>query len=157
MPTAILVDGGFFLRRFRRVYLQTDSRDPPTVARTLHQMALDHLVQGREGRKELYRILFYDCAPLKRKSHHPLTGEVVDFRMIPGSAFRLAFHEKLKKLRKVALRLGYLRDGDRWIIRAGTRKIRVILHAKRLSVSRIITLLGGSTGDALQCPSPYSC
>ena len=73
--------------------------------------------------RELYRILVYDCAPLNKKTHHPLTGEAIDFSKLKGSVFRVELHNLLKRQRKVALRLGYLR-GDSWKIKPqATRKL----------------------------------
>lgn len=54
MPTAIFVDAGFFLKRFRIVYPDRDAEDAVLVARSLHEMALDHLRQrGDDGRRDL--------------------------------------------------------------------------------------------------------
>lgn len=111
MSTAVLVDAAFFLKRCRRVYPDIDARDPVVVARTLYRMCMAHV-----DKSDLHRILVYDCPPLERKSHHPVTGESVDFSVLPGSLFRRDFHTQLKRMRKVALRLGYLRD-HRWVIR----------------------------------------
>lgn len=108
MSTAILVDAAFFLNRCRRVYPGVDSRCPRSVATALYDMCMVH-VSGFE----LHRILVYDCAPLQKRAQHPITGENVDFARLPGSLFRIEFHNQLKRLRKVALRLGYLR-GQHW-------------------------------------------
>ena len=118
MPTAVIVDAAFFLKRFRRVYPALDARDPEVVASTLYTMSMAHVADI-----ELYRILVYDCPPLDKKSHHPITGESVDFSKLPGALFRLEFHEQLKRLRKVALRMGYL-SGHKWVIKpAATKKL----------------------------------
>lgn len=118
MSTAILVDAAFFLRRFPRVYPGLDSRDSEVVAKNLYTMCMNH-VAGTE----LHRILVYDCPPLDRKSHHPITGQPVDFSKLPGALFRLEFHDQLKRLRKVALRLGYL-SGYNWAIKpVATKKL----------------------------------
>lgn len=114
--TAVLVDGGFFLKRARRVY---GERTPQDLARVLHRNCLAHL-NDKEGKRaaSLYRIFFYDCPPLTKKAHHPLTGKAIDFSQSPVAMWRWAFHEELKKLRKVALRLGEL-DGHhtRWVLK----------------------------------------
>ena len=118
MPTAIIVDAAFFLKRFRHVYPALDARDPEVVASTLYTMSMAHVADI-----ELYRILVYDCPPLDKKSHHPITGESVDFSKLPGALFRLEFHEQLKRLRKVALRMGYL-SGHKWAIKpVATKKL----------------------------------
>lgn len=107
MPTAILIDGGFFLRRYR--FLQGDSA-PQTVARNLHWMCRRHLQPKRGSRRKLYRIFYYDCPPLCKKAHNPLSGRAIDFAKTPTATWRLAFHNELRKLRKMALRLGYLNE-----------------------------------------------
>ena len=118
MPTAIFVDAGFFLKRFPKAYRNKDSHDPAVVARTLHEMALDHLTQkGDAERKELYRIFVYDCPPLAKKSEYPVSRKPVDFSLSPVAKFRNSFHDELRALRKVALRLGRLQDSRHWKLR----------------------------------------
>ena len=116
MATAVMIDAAFFLKRFPRVYTGLDVRDPDVVAKTLYTMSMAHVTDV-----ELHRILVYDCPPLDKKSHHPITGQPVDFSKLPGALFRLKFHEHLKRLRKVALRLGYL-SGRKWVIKPPATK-----------------------------------
>ena len=118
MPTAIFVDAGFFLKRFPSVYPDRNSGDAVLVARSLHEMALDHLRQRGDGdRRDLYRIFAYDCPPLLKKAQHPITGRPLDFARTTTAQFRLEFHQQLKCLRKVALRLGRLQDRRSWRMR----------------------------------------
>lgn len=116
VTTAILVDGGFFLKRARRLYGECTPQD---LACVLHRNCLAHL-NDKEGKRasSLYRIFFYDCPPLTKKAHHPLTGKAIDFGQSAVAAWRWAFREELKKRRKVALRLGEL-DGHhtRWVLK----------------------------------------
>jgi uncharacterized LabA/DUF88 family protein len=115
MPTAIFVDAGFFLKRFTKVYPLKNRRDASEVARTLHEIALSHLTQrGDVDRKDLYRIFVYDCPPLLKKAQWPISGKPIDFSRTETAEFRLKFHQELKCLRKVALRLGRLADARRW-------------------------------------------
>ena len=116
MTTAVMIDAAFFLKRFSRIYRNLDARDPEVVAKTLYTMSMAHVADT-----DLYRILVYDCPPLDKKSHHPITGQPVDFSKLPGALFRLGFHEQLKRLRKVALRLGYL-SGHKWVIKPPATK-----------------------------------
>ena len=106
MPTAILIDGDFFLKRHRFIY---GTMKPSEIAQSMHKMCLDHL-NWKDDRRELYRIFFYDCPPLSKKAHNPLTKEAIDFSRTHVAAFRLELHNELRKLRKVALRLGYLNE-----------------------------------------------
>lgn len=129
MATAILVDGAFFLRRFKYCLPSHDRSDPESVAHGLGMLAYWHLVQ-RIGpslvneqlaqnhplaeSKEFYRLFFYDCPPLTKRMHTPLTHRSVDFGKSDDARFRLALHREIQKLRKVALRLGRLNDTSRW-------------------------------------------
>jgi uncharacterized LabA/DUF88 family protein len=129
MPTAVLVDGGFFLHRYRSL---RGDMPPGRVARDLHRMCLEHLRQERSER-QLYRIFFYDCPPLSKKAHNPVSGRAIDFSQTPMATWRLAFHDELRKLRKVALRLGYLNDrSGHWEIRPSMLKA---IFAKRASLA----------------------
>lgn len=73
-----------------------------------------HLHVGKEN--HLYRIFYYDCTPSEKRVHHPLTNKCINFSKTEQHEFRVQFFEELKKKRKVALRLGYLRDSGNWII-----------------------------------------
>jgi uncharacterized LabA/DUF88 family protein len=117
MSTAVLVDGGFFLRRFRHVYRGLDYADPKLVASTLFQMCTQHL-RSRDGeRRALHRILFYDCPPLTKKMHLPISGGAIDLSKTETARFRLALHDELRRQRKTALRLGHLSDDGTWLLR----------------------------------------
>jgi uncharacterized LabA/DUF88 family protein len=119
---AVLVDLGFFLPRYRSL-IQMDSDPPHTpkkVARNLWHTALRHVHKGLG--EQLYRILVYDCVPLSKKVHSPITGRAIDFSKVPTYQFRKALHHELVCLRKVALRLGELSDRRQWLLRAETTR-----------------------------------
>jgi len=123
MQTAILVDGSFFLRRLRAIHGElTASR----TAEEMHKMCCAHLYRNSRSKtqdSELYRIFYYDCPPLSKKAHHPLTGRCVDFSKTPVAAFRLELLQELRKLRKVAIRLGHLDEANaRWTISPSATK-----------------------------------
>jgi uncharacterized LabA/DUF88 family protein len=123
MPTACFVDAGFYLRRFPIVYRNRNSSDPLIVARTLHEMCLNHLTQrGGDEHHDLYRIFVYDCEPLGKKAQYPISGKSVDFSRSPTALFRLQLHDELRRLRKVALRLGRLQDGRAWQLKPDVLK-----------------------------------
>lgn len=131
--TAILVDGGFFLKRARRIY---GKLAPAKLAATLHRNCLDHLKDKGNERSELYRILFYDCPPLSKKAHNPISGKAIDFALTPVAAWRLAFHGELKKLRKVALRLGELNESQaRWVL---NEKRLLALCRKEIALDELV-------------------
>ncbi|GMV95558.1 MAG: hypothetical protein AMXMBFR82_53360 [Candidatus Hydrogenedentota bacterium] len=126
MPTAILIDGEFFLWRHQAVFGKAPAAD---VAKAMHRMCLEHLRQPVAGqrnkdrkkefeRRDLYRIFFYDCPPLTKRVHNPISKKHIDFSKTPTAEWRLAFHDELKKLRKVALRLGYLNErSGSWVLK----------------------------------------
>lgn len=106
MATAILIDGDFFIRRMRYLLGKQTAKQ---AAADLHRMCREHLKQP-ERKHDLYRIFFYDCPPLIKKVHNPVTNQPVDFSKTGTATWRVAFHDELRKLRKVALRLGYLNE-----------------------------------------------
>lgn len=119
------MDGAFFLRRYARLRgaLGTEGHGPAAVAEAVLRMALSHL-NGKHRQRELYRIFFYDCPPLTKKVHNPVSGRPVDFRRLEASKTRLEFHRELVKKRKLALRLGYLADRvAHWTIRPERQKL----------------------------------
>lgn len=119
--TAILVDGGFFLKRYRSI---TKTRNPNAekTAKDLYEICLKHLSQANKEKYDLYRIFYYDCLPYGKKQHNPVTGKAIDFSKTDQFKFQCSFFEELKKKRKIALRLGVLEDRKRWIIKPDVTK-----------------------------------
>ena len=112
--TAILVDGAFFLARYRKVWDERDAGDARTVAKTLFGMALEHLKALDRPREALYRIYFYDCPPLLKSFMKPVSGDSIDFSRTGAAAFRRDLHDQLRRQRKMALRLGRLAERGEW-------------------------------------------
>lgn len=108
---AILIDGGFFLKRFNALYNKEKALSPEEIADILHALAL-----RLTGNNTLYRIFYYDCEPLNKKFHNPITHKAVDFGKSDEYTFRRAFFDALRRKRKVALRLGTLKDNGHWMI-----------------------------------------
>lgn len=69
------------------------------------------------NRNILYRIFYYDCEPLSKKAHNPISGKAVDFSKSEEYKLRSELIEALKKKRKVALRIGMLKDNKTWVLR----------------------------------------
>lgn len=114
---AVLVDGGFFLKRFNALYNKDRKMSPEEVADCLHSMAL-RMVENNT----LYRIFYYDCEPLGKKFHNPITHKSIDFSKSGEYLFRQQFFTALRRKRKVALRLGTLKDNGNWLIRPNATK-----------------------------------
>lgn len=108
--TAVLVDGGFFTKRFPRIFPKLDKHDPKMVADKAHELALAHLhsPKNKQRTSDLYRIYFYDCPPLSKRIHLPISGNALNLATTPQAIFRNALHQELRQIRKVALRFGRL-------------------------------------------------
>ena len=106
MATAILVDGGFYLKRARAIW---GEKSPEDRANELFTYCLRHLKDDNEHRT-LYRILYYDCPPATKKTYHPLLNRTVDLSKSDLYRWANEFHKCLKSKRKMALRLGKLNE-----------------------------------------------
>jgi uncharacterized LabA/DUF88 family protein len=113
LSVAILIDGGFFLKRYFKLYKNSKNHTPAEVAKNLYTLAHRHVGDDNY----LYRIFYYDSVPFDKRLHNPISGKVIDFAKSDQAKFRNEFFEELKKKRKVALRLGYLRESKNWLIR----------------------------------------
>lgn len=135
VTTACLVDGGFFLKRYGLCY--GPGRPAYQVAKDLFTMCVAHLAQVEDSdRNDLYRIFFYDCPPLQKKVHHPITSKPIDFSKTDDYRFRHDLHLELISLRKVALRLGRLAEKrGGWVLTE--KATRAVLS----QVSRVTSLV----------------
>ena len=113
MTTAVFIDGAFFVKRLRHYLPKTDHYDAKKIADIAMAMALRHLKlrhNSTKGKDELYRVFFYDCPPLEKKMHHPISKTALDLSKSNEAVFRKELHKELVKKRKFALRLGRLSD-----------------------------------------------
>lgn len=104
------------------------------MAKDLFRWALLHLEDKDLGRRQLYRISFYDCPPLEKRGHNPLTGRAIDFSKTAEATFRRALHRELTSFRKVALRMGKLASNGTWAVRP--ERMKDLLCGK-LAVSQL--------------------
>jgi uncharacterized LabA/DUF88 family protein len=120
VSTAILVDLAFFIHRYPRVYGSLDFDEPDRtakeVAARLYEMALKHLNE-KVGEKwvrvhHFYRLFVYDCPPMEKRVHNPVSRKAIVLAETPTARFRKALHQELRGKRKVALRLGYLDEAN---------------------------------------------
>ena len=109
---AVMIDGGYFMKRYNALYNKDKSRTPETIVKDLYTIAHSHVGDNNY----LYRIFYYDCVPFEKKVHNPISNKCIDFSRTPGAQTMRAIFEELKRQRKVALRLGTIKDGRRWIL-----------------------------------------
>ena len=119
-----MIDGGFFVKRFNALYNSQKKMTGAEVANYLYTMAHKYVGQNNT----LYRIFYYDCYPLGKKSHNPISGAPIDFSKTNEYKFRVELMEELKRKRKVALRTGNLKDNNQWQIYP--RKVKELLSGK---------------------------
>ncbi len=126
MPTAIVIDGAFYLRRFRSRFPNFPSDDPRAIAAGVRHLAGWHLAERRKhearpavidlaGYKPsetpaVYRIFFYDCPPLTKRLHYPVSKKSLNLASTPEATLRQSVPQELLRTRKVALRFGRLND-----------------------------------------------
>jgi uncharacterized LabA/DUF88 family protein len=137
LKVAILVDGSFFLKRYRMLNKHKvgfDQYDAVQTARDLQEITRRHINFKGDEKQYLYRTLYYDCFPFTKKIHNPVTGKSIDFSKSKIANFRIAFFEELKKQRKVALRLGVVKDHAGWVLRPP--KTRELL-SKKITVDEL--------------------
>lgn len=108
--TAILVDGGFYRKRAKFLWGEA-SAEGRAIELTAYCNAHLHDKDNTSEARQLYRIFYYDCEPVSRKSvYHPLRKTNVDLEKSDTYVWSTEFMEQLKKRRKFALRLGRLSD-----------------------------------------------
>ena len=119
MKCAILIDLDFFIRRYSKLtdtLYSSSEEKAQKFAKYLLQHSQKHL-NYKNDKYELFRIYVYDCPPLNKKMHHPLTNKLIDFTKTDIAIFRNTLHQEIKKMPKTALRLGKLDDDNvKWII-----------------------------------------
>ena len=135
MPTAVVIDGAYFLRRFKSRYPTLDPSSAKDVAFGTLWLAAAH-VALRSGEApptleiqdglltafdlrwtestDLYRIFFYDCPPLTKRTQLPISKQALDLSQTDVARSRIAIHHELRQVRKVALRLGRLNEKFGW-------------------------------------------
>ena len=121
--TAILVDGGFYRKRAARLWGKKTAEER---AKELNAYCMAHLNDHhRQEDRQLYRIFYYDCEPVGRRSvYHPLTKKNVDLDKSETHTWMLTFLDELRRRRKFALRLGTLSTQSYYNLRPEvTRKL----------------------------------
>ena len=99
---AILIDGGFFLKRLPSVRRDINSTEPEAVARAIAQLVRSHLehVNGTAAAASpwalLYRCFYYDARPYTKKGHQAVSGKAIDYAKTPEAQFRLALFDTLR-------------------------------------------------------------
>ena len=123
MRVAMLIDGGFFLRRLPRLTDPSILADPGRANEEVGRLVDGHLrrinqIERVENRYSLlYRCFFYDAYPYIKRGHLPVSKQAVDYAKSDQASFRLDLFDRLRNRPNFALRLGEVRRDRQWIIR----------------------------------------
>ncbi|WP_179381466.1 NYN domain-containing protein [Jannaschia marina] len=119
---AVLIDGGFFLKRLRTVCPSVDRTDPAAVDRAIGDLVRSHLKHmhrrygGATPDALLYRAFYYDAEPYRRKAHRPITKRGFDYAKSDEAVFRMALFDRLRKRAAFAVRLGEVIRERAWVL-----------------------------------------
>jgi uncharacterized LabA/DUF88 family protein len=130
---AILIDGGFLLRRLETLgYIQRNQgvEQVVTLVRRLARRHVQMLTRenDRSWQRHIYRIFFYDAAPFAGVAHHPLLNRQILYANSDVARFRTELFDRLRQERNVALRLGEVIRHDDWIM--PTAKLKPLLPTR---------------------------
>lgn len=124
---AILVDGGFYLKRAKSM---KGEKTPKDRANELIRYCMAHTSHEDA---ELCRIFYYDCDPIGKKAFHPLHNRTFDQSKTRDYAWKNEFFDELAKKRKVAIRKGETLDGScEYVLKDSVAK-SIVLGKRQLS------------------------
>lgn len=135
---AILIDGGFLLKRLPRLVKPEFCTTPEKIASCIPHLCRNHVKKltgcsNNDWIQYVYRIFYYDAVPFDGKAHHPLSNRPIDFAKSDVAVQRLALFDCLRRQRKVALRLGKVNRDHDWAIKPELTK-KLLRHRTALQV-----------------------
>ncbi|MCR9256625.1 MAG: NYN domain-containing protein [Alphaproteobacteria bacterium] len=125
---AILIDGGFFLKRLASLKPDADLKSAETVAKLVDTLVRSHLdqhnkiVHNKNQYSLLYRTFFYDARPYLKRGHLPISRKSIDYSKTPEAIFRNDLINVLRRRSSLAVRLGEVRLERSWILKEGAQK-----------------------------------
>lgn len=122
---AVLIDGGFLLKRLPGLVDGEECADPIKVAKRITWIVSNHLdyinkVESAPNKWALlYRTFYYDARPYYQRGHRPISKKPIDYSKTDENQFRTKLFELLRETPNLAVRLGEVRkQRDRsWILR----------------------------------------
>lgn len=104
---AILIDGGFFIQRFKALNKKKNPGKADVEKLIEDIMQKLNAKSGTSFEDILFRSYYYDCYPFDKKIKDP-AGTYIDFSASPINTAQTAFINSLKTIDQFALRLGDL-------------------------------------------------
>ena len=132
MPrAAILIDGGYLLKRLPRVRPDVNVMEAMGVVQAIERLVHSHLRQLNQIHQAanlwslLYRCFYYDAVPYANRLHRPVSGAAVDYAKSDIAYFRSRLFAAIRKQPNFALRLGEVRKpSDRsWVLKPEAQKL----------------------------------
>ena len=127
---AILIDGGYFLKRLKSVRGDVDTSSPEAVVRAIDRLVGSHLKQLNETHQApnpfrlLYRCFYYDALPYGKKGHSPISRRSIDYAKSDVARFRNELFDSLRARPNFVLRLGQVEKpiDSSWILKSKPQK-----------------------------------
>lgn len=127
---AILIDGGYFLKRLPHVRPDIDDSNPADVVRAIGQLVHGHLRQLNEiyqvpnQYQLLYRCFYYDALPYAGRGHTAISRKFINYATSDAANFRKELFAALRARPNFALRLGQAEkiSGNSWVLKPGSQK-----------------------------------
>ena len=127
---AILIDGGYFLKRLSYVRPDIDDSNPDDVVRAIGQLVHGHLTQLNDVYQVsnqyqlLYRCFYYDALPYVGRGHTAISKRAIDYAKSNMAKFRNELFAALRARPNFALRLGQAEkiSGSSWALKPGSQK-----------------------------------
>lgn len=125
---AILIDGGYFLKRVPQLGYSLPQSSPEDYADEASRI-LDWMVNGHLEKLNdtytvekpwslLHRVFFYDAYPYRGEGTLPISKDMVDFGQTQVALYRRKLLNKIKSKRKFMLRLGEVVQEREWLLKA---------------------------------------
>ena len=148
---AILIDGGYFLKRIRKELPLSYSSTPEQIAKTVRRLCFNHVIKitghkGKYWQQYLYRSFFYDAEPYTGVAHHPIANQQIEFAKSDLAVQRQALFEQLRKERKLALRLGKVNRDHDWTLSPRLTKVALKTRQQLAPLISLGELLQQTTG-----------
>ncbi len=136
---AILIDGGYFLKRLPTLFDRDILSDSHRVDEQIGQLVNSHLTYLNKTSRAsnpyslLYRCFFYDALPYTARGHLPISKRAIDYSKSKEALFRTSLFELVRRRRNFALRLGKVYRERAWVIKEEVQKD--LLDKRRTIVS----------------------
>lgn len=123
---AVLIDGGFFIKRLSKLVAPRHCDTAAAVANSARMLCKRHVqklinepfkAKPSHWLDHVYRLFYYDARPFDEIAHHPILNQQIQFGKTKEAVFRNELFNELRRSRKFALRLGHIAKEDGWRIK----------------------------------------